>query len=237
MARGGHGLPKVLLGPGMPYPSTPCGQPSLKRPYGRFRGDHPQGRRPAAVFCPLGYLTLSPLKTMHDFCQSPWLDAAASWVIGTRCPLSERLWTGVPGRGATQMQKCVQNLDRVSESHQALCSLCPASNHSWPRLSAGLGMAGVTDLHDYDYELHLINLFISKSMNFGPLCCRCRCQRSLISTGWAFGIGIWNLAFGIWHLAFGIWAFGHLGIWAFGHWAFGISHLGIWAFGHLGCRS
>jgi hypothetical protein len=25
MARGGHGLPKVLLGPAMPYPSTLCG--------------------------------------------------------------------------------------------------------------------------------------------------------------------------------------------------------------------
>jgi hypothetical protein len=28
MARGCHGLPKVSLGPTMPYPSTPCGQPA-----------------------------------------------------------------------------------------------------------------------------------------------------------------------------------------------------------------
>jgi hypothetical protein len=37
MARGGHGLPKVSLGPAMPYPFAPCRRPSLKRPYNRFR--------------------------------------------------------------------------------------------------------------------------------------------------------------------------------------------------------
>jgi hypothetical protein len=30
MARGGHGLPKVSLGPAMPYPSTPCGWPTYR---------------------------------------------------------------------------------------------------------------------------------------------------------------------------------------------------------------
>jgi hypothetical protein len=39
MARGGHGLPKKLLGPAMANLSTTCGQP-----YNRFRGDHLQGR-------------------------------------------------------------------------------------------------------------------------------------------------------------------------------------------------
>jgi hypothetical protein len=31
---GGHGLLKVSLGPTMPYASTSCGQPPLKRPHG-----------------------------------------------------------------------------------------------------------------------------------------------------------------------------------------------------------
>jgi hypothetical protein len=31
MARGGHGLPKVLPGPAMPYPSTPCGRAACGR--------------------------------------------------------------------------------------------------------------------------------------------------------------------------------------------------------------
>jgi hypothetical protein len=52
MARGGHGLPEALLGPAMPDPSMPCGQPPLKWPYGRFRGGHLQGWRPAAVLVP-----------------------------------------------------------------------------------------------------------------------------------------------------------------------------------------
>jgi hypothetical protein len=39
MARGGHGLPTVSLGP--PYPTLlhPAGGPPLKRPYGLFMGD------------------------------------------------------------------------------------------------------------------------------------------------------------------------------------------------------
>jgi hypothetical protein len=36
-----HGIPKVSLGPIMPYYSTPCECPPLKRPYGRFKGGHP----------------------------------------------------------------------------------------------------------------------------------------------------------------------------------------------------
>lgn len=41
---GGHGLPKVSLGPAMPYPLCPAGVSS-------------QGGRSAAVFYPLGYPT------------------------------------------------------------------------------------------------------------------------------------------------------------------------------------
>jgi hypothetical protein len=48
-SKGGHGLPKVLLGPTMPYASTPCGRPPLKRPYGRFRAGRPQSGQLAAV--------------------------------------------------------------------------------------------------------------------------------------------------------------------------------------------
>jgi hypothetical protein len=33
MAKGGHGLPKVLLGPAMSYLSIPCRYPPLKQPY------------------------------------------------------------------------------------------------------------------------------------------------------------------------------------------------------------
>jgi uncharacterized iron-regulated protein len=45
MARGGHGLLKVSLGPAMPELSTPCGRPPLKL----FRGDSLQGGQTAAV--------------------------------------------------------------------------------------------------------------------------------------------------------------------------------------------
>jgi len=38
MARGGLGLPKVSLGPAMPYLSIPCGRPTLKPPCSCFRG-------------------------------------------------------------------------------------------------------------------------------------------------------------------------------------------------------
>jgi hypothetical protein len=61
MARGGHGRPNVSLGLIMPYPSTPCRQPPLKRPYSPvtalplFHGWPPAGRascgRPS--YCPL----------------------------------------------------------------------------------------------------------------------------------------------------------------------------------------
>jgi hypothetical protein len=53
----GHGLLEISLGPAMPYPSTPCRRPPLKLSYGRFRGDHLQSRRPAAVFYPIGHPT------------------------------------------------------------------------------------------------------------------------------------------------------------------------------------
>jgi hypothetical protein len=59
VARGGHGLPKLLLGPAMPYPSTPCGQPSLKWPYSHFRG----GLWPFST--PLDSLRRSPLHLLN----------------------------------------------------------------------------------------------------------------------------------------------------------------------------
>jgi hypothetical protein len=39
VARGGHGVPKVLIGPAMPYPSTPCRQATPEtalRPFQRW---------------------------------------------------------------------------------------------------------------------------------------------------------------------------------------------------------
>jgi hypothetical protein len=57
MEKGGHRLPKVLLGPAMPDPFMRCGWTQLKWLYGRFRGGHPQGERPAAVFYPLEHPT------------------------------------------------------------------------------------------------------------------------------------------------------------------------------------
>jgi hypothetical protein len=41
-----HGLPKVLLGPTMPYPAAPCRQPPLYRPYGCFSSGRLKGRQP-----------------------------------------------------------------------------------------------------------------------------------------------------------------------------------------------
>jgi hypothetical protein len=38
MARGGHGLPKVLIGPAMPYPSTLCGFATPKTAFQAFQG-------------------------------------------------------------------------------------------------------------------------------------------------------------------------------------------------------
>jgi hypothetical protein len=38
MARGSHGLPKVSLGPAMPYPSTPCGRTTPETALWPFQG-------------------------------------------------------------------------------------------------------------------------------------------------------------------------------------------------------
>jgi hypothetical protein len=38
MARGGHGLPKVSLGPAMPYPNTPCGLATSETALRLFQG-------------------------------------------------------------------------------------------------------------------------------------------------------------------------------------------------------
>jgi hypothetical protein len=52
ISRGIHGLPRVSLRPALPYPSTPCRQPPLKRLYSHFRDGHPQVGRSAAVLLP-----------------------------------------------------------------------------------------------------------------------------------------------------------------------------------------
>jgi hypothetical protein len=67
MARGGLGLPEILLGLAMPDPSTPCGGPPLKWPYSCFRGGCPGGRWRAAVFYPLGYSTLYAFEPVFSF--------------------------------------------------------------------------------------------------------------------------------------------------------------------------
>jgi hypothetical protein len=38
MARGGHGLPKVLLGPALTYPSTLCGWATPETAFRAFQG-------------------------------------------------------------------------------------------------------------------------------------------------------------------------------------------------------
>jgi hypothetical protein len=48
MARGGHGLPKLSLGPTMPYPSMPCGRATPETALQPFQ---------VAVFYPLGHPT------------------------------------------------------------------------------------------------------------------------------------------------------------------------------------
>jgi hypothetical protein len=55
IARGGHGIPKVLLGPTMPYPSTLFGWATPETAFWAFQG------WPAltAVFHPLGHHILS----------------------------------------------------------------------------------------------------------------------------------------------------------------------------------
>jgi hypothetical protein len=52
MAGGIHGLPKVLLGPAMPYYSTPYKRPPPIQPYGHLRGVRPKGAQPAAILLP-----------------------------------------------------------------------------------------------------------------------------------------------------------------------------------------
>jgi hypothetical protein len=58
MVRGGHGLPKLSLGPAIPYPSTPCRRASLETALQLFQGwpAHRAGL-PVAVFYPLGHPT------------------------------------------------------------------------------------------------------------------------------------------------------------------------------------
>jgi hypothetical protein len=76
MARGGHAIPNVWLGPAMPYLSTSCGRPPLERPYGHFRDGRPQREQPAAILYPLGHPTpyassLTPLliAALRPICQ------------------------------------------------------------------------------------------------------------------------------------------------------------------------
>jgi hypothetical protein len=53
MARGGHGLHTVSLGPAMPFPSTPRRRATPETAISWVAS--PQGRRPVAVFYPLGH--------------------------------------------------------------------------------------------------------------------------------------------------------------------------------------
>jgi hypothetical protein len=69
MARGGHGLPKVSLGPAMPYQSALYRWPPWKQPYSCFIGGRPQDRRPAAVFYSLGHPM--PHVYTHAPCRMP----------------------------------------------------------------------------------------------------------------------------------------------------------------------
>jgi hypothetical protein len=55
IARGGHGLPKVLLGRAMPYPSRPCSWPLLRWQYGCFSNGRLQDGWAASVFYPLAF--------------------------------------------------------------------------------------------------------------------------------------------------------------------------------------
>jgi hypothetical protein len=48
-----HGLPKVLLGPSMPYNSIPFRWPPWKKPYNCFAGGSAGGLRP--FYYPFGY--------------------------------------------------------------------------------------------------------------------------------------------------------------------------------------
>jgi len=55
MARGGHGLPKVSLGPAMPNPFITCGRATPETAVSRVA--RPQGGRSVAVFYLLGHPT------------------------------------------------------------------------------------------------------------------------------------------------------------------------------------
>jgi len=55
MARGIHGLPKVLPGPLMPNPSMPCRWAISKQPYSHFKGGPPSEQ--AACSHPLPFWT------------------------------------------------------------------------------------------------------------------------------------------------------------------------------------
>jgi hypothetical protein len=69
-------MAKVSLGPAMPYPSTLCERPPLKQPYARFRGGHPQGRWPAAIFYLLGHPHAVRLCSLCWSWQIPWFYSA-----------------------------------------------------------------------------------------------------------------------------------------------------------------
>jgi hypothetical protein len=53
MARGGHGLPKVSVGPAMPYPSMPCGQATPEMSLRLFQGGPPIGLAACRRILPL----------------------------------------------------------------------------------------------------------------------------------------------------------------------------------------
>jgi hypothetical protein len=60
MARGGHGVSKISLGPAMLYPFMPCGRPPLKWTYGHFRSGCPcraGGLRPSSTLLDTPYCT------------------------------------------------------------------------------------------------------------------------------------------------------------------------------------
>jgi hypothetical protein len=68
---GGRGFIKVSLVSAMHHPSG--GQP-LRWPYGCFRGGHLQGRRSAAVFCPLGHSMICIIIRMNASPLWPQID-------------------------------------------------------------------------------------------------------------------------------------------------------------------
>jgi hypothetical protein len=63
MAREGHQLPKELLGPTMPNPSTPFGQVTPETVFSGIA--HLEGRQPAAIFNPFGHPMLHAYD--HDY--------------------------------------------------------------------------------------------------------------------------------------------------------------------------